>query len=31
VWQHDRAFTPEIERAWRGTVEKGVASMTSRY
>ena len=31
VGQHDPAFTPEIERAWRSTVEKGVAYMTSRY
>ena len=31
VGQHDPAFTPEIERAWRSTVAKGVAYMTSRY
>ena len=31
VKQHDPAFSPEIEHAWRRTVEKGVTYMISRY
>ena len=31
VRQFDPAFTPEVEAAWRRTVEKGVAYMKSKY
>ena len=31
VKQHDPLITPEIEEAWRRTVEKGVKYMVSRY
>ena len=31
VRQHDPVFTPEIEKAWRRTVEDGVKYMMSRY
>jgi len=31
VKQYDAAFSPEIEDAWRRTVDKGVTYMISRY
>jgi len=31
VKRYDPTFTPEIEKAWRRTVDKGVEYMVSRY
>ena len=31
VRQYDPDFTPEVEEAWRRTVDKGVQYMTARY
>ena len=31
VKQYDSVFTPEVEAAWRRTVDKGVQYMVSRY
>ena len=31
VRQYDPAFTPEVEEAWRRTVDKGVKYMIARY
>ena len=31
VKQYDSLFTPEVEAAWRRTVDKGVRYMVSRY
>jgi hemoglobin-like flavoprotein len=31
VRQYDPAFSPEVEAAWRGTVQKGVQYMISKY